>query len=582
MKKTILLLFAICAVWTAEAAKTPKRNVAHKKRTITNGSTINVTTAPYQAFLPLGTTNRGGGAILNSEWILTAAHIAKLNPSNVYVGVSSVNSLTAPVQQRTVLRNIRHPNYNNSDTNPENDLALIRVNQPLSLSTSTNATASSIRLASNANESFYTPASNQLLAVSGYGSSTSNGTLSNDLKRVSVQVFNNTSNTNDANKIDCVGPGTNDACTGDSGGPLVAYGSNNPSSTSPPNGLLVGIVSSALFGSLTTGGACGTGGRYVKVSKYVNWIYEAILEETTPNIVCGSATFTKPDVLVDGMGYYEWGTTTPSLLTLTGNTSPNPVYSSTANASGEGIITLSLYTNATKTVLIETITKKVWVGKPGVTTFVTDGTFSFAFSPPNITICKNRGYCMNVVSQTMLPNDKSIYRYNGLVPGSIVVDNFSWTVAPVGMYRDLSTTTTSPTSIQVTNNKVCFGANTTGTFALTVTANGTGTCGTSGKTIFIQANNCGFRVAPNPAQASLTVIFDNPDIKESIAQQLDLLDEKSSKVMKTMKKADKEDNLLKKDECSVTMDVADLPRGTYYLHLTFGDKRVEKVRIILN
>jgi secreted trypsin-like serine protease len=388
MKKTILLLFAICAVWTTEAAKTPKRNVTHKKKTITNGSTINVTTAPYQAFLPLGTTNRGGGAILNSEWILTAAHIAKLNPSNVYVGVSSVNSLTSLVQQRTVIRNIKHPDYDNSDTNPLNDLALIRVNQPLSLSTSTNATASAIRLASNVNESFYTPASNQLLAVSGYGSSTPNGTLSNDLKRVSVQVYNNTSGTSNINKIDCVGPGTNDACTGDSGGPLVAYGSSNPSSTSPPNGPLVGIVSSALFGSISTGGACGTGGRYVKVSKYVNWIYEAILEETTPNIVCGSATFTKPDVLVDGMGYYEWGTTTPSLLTLTGNTSPNPVYSSTANASGEGIITLTLYTNSTKTVLIETITKKVWVGKPGVTTFVTDGTFSFASSPPNITICK--------------------------------------------------------------------------------------------------------------------------------------------------------------------------------------------------
>lgn len=59
-------------------------------------------------------------------------------------------------------------------------------------------------------------------------------------------------------------------------------------------------------------------------------------------------------------------------------------------------------------------------------------------------------------------------------------------------------------------------------------------------------------------------------------QQLDLLDEKSSKVMKTMKKADKEDSLLKKDESSVTMDVADLSRGTYYLHLTFSDKKVEK------
>lgn len=66
MRKIFLLLLAIGTVWTVEATKTPKRNVIHKKKTITNGTTINVTTAPYQAFLPLGTTNRGGGAILKS------------------------------------------------------------------------------------------------------------------------------------------------------------------------------------------------------------------------------------------------------------------------------------------------------------------------------------------------------------------------------------------------------------------------------------------------------------------------------------------------------------------------------------
>ena len=318
----------------------------------------------------------------------------------------------------------------------------------------------------------------------------------------------------------------------------------------------------------------------MKVAQYVEWIYKTILEETTPNVVCGSVTFTKPNVEVDGMGYYEWSTTTPSLLTISDKKSPNPVYNSVSNASGEGNITLKLYKDSTRVFTIETITKKVWVGRPGLITFVTDGTFSYASSPPNITICRNRGYCMNVVSETMLPlyND----RYNGLVAGSKVVSSFSWSTAPSGMYRDLSTTTTNPSTIQVSNNKVCFGANTTGTFLLTVTANGTGTCGTNSKTVFIQANNCGFRVAPNPAQGSLTVIFDNPEMKESVAQQLDLLDEKSGKVVKTMKKPDKEDNVLKKDESSVTMDVLDLPRGTYYLHLTFGDKKVEKVRIILN
>ena len=573
MRKIFLLLLAIGTVWTVEAAKTPKRNVIHKKKTITNGTTINVTNAPYQAFLPLGSTNRGGGAILNSEWILTAAHIAKLNPSNVYVGVSSVNSLTSPVQQRTVIKNIKHPNYNNSDTNPENDLALIRVNQPLGLTTGTNATASAIRIASNANESFYTPVSNQTLVVSGYGSSTANGTLSNDLKRVSVQVYNNTRG--DINTIDCVGPGANDACTGDSGGPLVAYGSSNPSSTSPPNGPLVGIVSSALFGSSTTGGACGTGGRYVKVSKYVKWIYEAILEETTPNSVCGNTVFTKPDIMVDGVTKWKWSTNRTDLLSIVSADNGTTVtFTNVPNTGGKANIVLSLM-KADNTV-IETINREVWSGGPGVTNFVTDGTFSFNSSPPNITICRNRGYCINAVSESMTD-----IKYNGTSTTKIV-SGFTWPNPPSGMYLNISSPSVIPASTQVTNSKACFGANTTGTFSITVTANGTCNSITSSKTIFIQVNNCGFRIAPNPVQNTLTVIFDNPEMKESIPVQLELLDEKVGKVMKIKKKDEKEESLLKKGENSSTIDVSDLPRGTYYLHLTYSDNKVDKTRIILN
>jgi hypothetical protein len=54
--------------------------------------------------------------------------------------------------------------------------------------------------------------------------------------------------------------------------------------------------------------------------------------------------------------------------------------------------------------------------------------------------------------------------------------------------------------------------------------------------------------------------------------------------MKTMKEADKEESLLKKDDNSITMDVSDLPRGVYYLHLNYTDteKKIEKVKVILN
>lgn len=43
-----------------------------------------------------------------------------------------------------------------------------------------------------------------------------------------------------------------------------------------------------------------------------------------------------------------------------------------------------------------------------------------------------------------------------------------------------------------------------------------------------------------------------------------------------------QNSLLKKDESSVTMDTANLPRGIYYLHLNYSEKKVEKVKVILN
>ena len=150
------------------------------------------------------------------------------------------------------------------------------------------------------------------------------------------------------------------------------------------------------------------------------------------------------------------------------------------------------------------------------------------------------------------------------------------------MYRNIQTYSIFglPT---VPNNQACFGASAAGTYILTVTANTlyNNICGTNSKNIIIQVNSCGYRIAQNPTQTSLSVLFDNPELKESIPTQLDLLDEKSGKVIKTLTKANKEETLLKKGDSSLLMDVANLPRGLYYLHLTFGNK-VDKVRVILN
>jgi Trypsin len=405
--------------------------------------------------------------------------------------------------------------------------------------------------------------------VSGYGAYDKSNTsiLSDDLRKVDVTVWNNNTPTLDYTKIDCKPAQNtfNDACKGDSGGPLVSQGTS-----SIPNGPLVGIVSSDLIGSVN--GVCGLGGRYMKVAKYVKWIFQTILEQTTPNYVCSSTIFTKPNVEVDGITNWEWSSGDTNLMTVQGSTTGNTAtFVNVANASGSTDVILKL--KKANGAVIETIRRKVWIGRPGPVTVLTDGTFSISGSVPNITICANRSYCMTASCTPV--NDAKL---------RTTVNKFSWGSTSSGLFRNVSSNNPNPVNEPPypIDNKVCFGANTAGSYLLTAYAEGVGTCGSSNRTFIINVSNCGFRVAPNPAQNTVSVIFDNPEIKESIPFQLDLLDEKFGKVMKSMKKSDKEESILKKEDNKISMDVSDLPRGTYYLHLTFGDKRIEKVKVILN
>jgi hypothetical protein len=122
---------------------------------------------------------------------------------------------------------------------------------------------------------------------------------------------------------------------------------------------------------------------------------------------------------------------------------------------------------------------------------------------------------------------------------------------------------------------------------LTIYANN-GTCSIS-RNIIVQVNNCSFRISPNPAQNTLSVSFESPEQLESIPDNIDLFDE-SKKNVKSMdlklKKAEgSKDPNVSKSLGKIDLDVRDLPRGTYYLHLTFGanrEKQVEQIRVILN
>ncbi|TAG42216.1 MAG: hypothetical protein EAZ32_01300 [Cytophagia bacterium] len=130
----------------------------------------------------------------------------------------------------------------------------------------------------------------------------------------------------------------------------------------------------------------------------------------------------------------------------------------------------------------------------------------------------------------------------------------------------------------------CFGTNNTGSYFLTVNANNA--CGSNGRSIIVQVNNCGLRIFPNPAKNVVSIEFENPEMLESIPDMIEIQDEKSQKIVKSSNvKAIKDRNKGNpKAYERIEFEVADLPRGTYYVQATFdqqSEKNKTAYRIIL-
>jgi trypsin len=206
---------------------------------IVKGIMISISQAPYQVLLNSGAN--GGGAIIADRWILTAAHL-----SNVTGGKAGV-STRSQTGQALQIANFYFPNNfdeqltgqiinYNSTSNPAHDIALIKLAQPLSISGNTTGYA---QLASSQNQSLWNPG--QLAFVSGYGRTSINASLSEELRRVNVSIISGGAA---ERKIHVQGPNNNDACEGDSGGPLVS------------NNILIGTVSSDL-GGVSSQPSCG-------------------------------------------------------------------------------------------------------------------------------------------------------------------------------------------------------------------------------------------------------------------------------------------------------------------------------------
>lgn len=234
-----------------------------------------ITQRPFQVGISANQSNGGaiggGGAIISSEWIITAAHVVQQSyPGGITIYAGSATWGSGQV--RTVDQIIIHNDYNNFLNFAKSDIALLHLSTPLNL----DSTCAAIP--------YYNPIYNEdyfehpyssywdwdrpglNATVSGWGNTNSGSTF--QLQSVGVTIISSDhynvktfwpksdlvlyTNSNDGQ--------TRGICDGDSGGPLT---------TSIPGygEILIGIVNFGTSNCLN--GASG----YARVSKFADWIY---------------------------------------------------------------------------------------------------------------------------------------------------------------------------------------------------------------------------------------------------------------------------------------------------------------------
>jgi len=211
-----------------------------------------------------------GAAIINKDWVITAAHCThQFTPTDLLIvaGDHHLKDKEGVEQTRNIQRIVEHEAY---DANTqENDIALIKMTQSLSIN---GMSVSPVCLPPSGWE--YSGD----CVVTGWGKLSEGGRSADELQKVIVPIISNEECIESYRAIGYTGPiadtmicagyefGGKDACQGDSGGPFVCRGTDN-------RYFLGGIVS--------WGVGCArpnVPGVYTEVSHYIEWINEVVNE----------------------------------------------------------------------------------------------------------------------------------------------------------------------------------------------------------------------------------------------------------------------------------------------------------------
>lgn len=241
--------------------------IAPNSSAVVGGAPISVEQAPWQALVIVEPENKlCGGSLIDSGWIVTAAHCVSGfagNQLSVHMGISALAERAAG-NEVEISEVIVHPSW--EPTNFRNDVALLRLAAPIAMSPRT----ATIPLPVGLDPATW-PGPGTTAAISGWGASEFGGQPSNQLRRAEVQVLTGPGNPecgryggnfDTATEI-CAGlPGGGvDSCQGDSGSPLV-----------------VEVGGTRLLAGLTSVGfECARAdypGLYTRVTTFVSWLQQ--------------------------------------------------------------------------------------------------------------------------------------------------------------------------------------------------------------------------------------------------------------------------------------------------------------------
>ncbi len=268
----------------------PTDNVDAQGSRIFGGDAVDIIDYPWQVSIQTINGHFCGGAIINSEWILTAAHCIPGNVSNLYIHAGSTDQTEDEVGQIIQADDALLANFNFSTM--ENDLALVHLSTPLCF----NEYVQPIEFATSENVASTDIDPGSPAFISGWGDSESVGSANEGILRATeIPIINSTSASimlgdmsNQCQSNDLVTSSmiafyaeSTSAGNGDSGGPAVI---KNSSGTP----YLIGISSwggcpDVEFPSV-----------YTRVSSFTDFIEESEVSFTTPT--CSDACSVDRDI----------------------------------------------------------------------------------------------------------------------------------------------------------------------------------------------------------------------------------------------------------------------------------------------